>query len=161
MQAKRKDFAHYVDTHLSGDTAEFVREGIGVESLAMDYNKQIDTFKSILDDVASNTFKYYEITSSIQNKRIDKTDPMWAYLNYLRKHCIAGETDFLEVDMTTESAGSYEALLYKVLVTIDNFLGDDATISYSVAVNGTPKIGSVTFDEYGKPTFTEASPVSL
>lgn len=158
MQAKRKDFAHYVDTHLSGDTEEFTIEGIGVESLALDYNSEIDTFKSILDDVANNTFKSYSITSSIQNKRIEKTDPMWAYLNYLRKHCIAGETEFLEIDMTTENSGSYDALLYKVLITISSFLGDDATISYSIAVNGTPKIGTATITD-GVPTFTESSAV--
>lgn len=161
MQAKRKDFVHYVDTHLSGDAEEFTIEGIGVESLALDYNAQIDTFKSILDDVANNTFKSYEITSSINDKRIDKNDTMWTYLNYLRKHCIAGETKFLEVDMTTGNGGSYDALLYDVLITISSFLGEDAVVGYSVAVNGTPKIGTVTFGPDGKPVFTETPVVSL
>lgn len=162
MQAKRKDFAHYVDTHLEGSSEQYTREGIGVESLALEYNAQIDTFKSILDDVANNTFDGYEITSSINDKRIEKTDPMWAYLNHLRKNCIAGETKFLEVDMTTANNGSYDALLYDVLITISSFLGETAVIGYSVNVNGKPKIGTVTYSAGGVPTFTETTPsVSL
>ena len=158
MQAKRKEFAHYIDTDLTGSNENYVREGIGVEALSLEYNAQIDNFKTILDDVSDNTFKNYEITASIDNKRIDRTDSLWDYLNYLRKNCIAGETKYLEVDMGSLNNGSYEGLLYNVLITINNFLGEDATISYNIAVKKSPKIGTVTFVG-GKPVFTE--PVSL
>ena len=155
MQAKRKDFAQWVDTHLSGSTPDYTREGIGVEALAFEYDADIDSFKSILDDVASNTFKSYSITSSISDKRIELSDPMWPYLDYLRQHCTAGETTLIEINMTTGNNGTYNGLLYNVLVTIDSFLGEDAVIGYSIAVNGTPKIGTVTFNGDGKPVFTE------
>ena len=63
-QMKRKDFAHYFDTATSGTlTPEWELEGIGVEALSLSYNPQIDTFKQIIDDVASSTFDSYQIQS--------------------------------------------------------------------------------------------------
>ena len=73
MQLKRKDFAHYFDTSATGE-ANWVLEGIGVEALSLSYNPQIDTFKQIIDDVASSTFDSYQIQSSVSGKRIDKDE---------------------------------------------------------------------------------------
>ena len=63
-QLKRKDFAHYFDTSATGE-ANWELEGIGVEALSLSYNPQIDTFKQIIDDVASSTFDSYQIQSSV------------------------------------------------------------------------------------------------
>lgn len=159
-QMKRKDFAHYFDTSASGSlTPEWVREGIGVEALSLSYNPQIDTFKQILDDVASSTFDSYQIQSSVSGKRIDKDDPIWKWLNEARKKAESIETKMLEINMASgkgEGALSYEALQYNVLVVINEFLGENATISYDVYVKGKPTIGSVTMTS-GKPTFTESA----
>ena len=85
-QMKRKDFAHYFDTATSGTlTPDWTLEGIGVEALSLSYNPQIDTFKQIIDDVASSTFDSYQIQSSVSGKRIDKDDPIWTWLNEARK----------------------------------------------------------------------------
>ena len=70
-QLKRKDFAHYFDTSTT-EEANWELEGIGVEALSLAYNPQIDTFKQIIDDVASSTFDSYQIQSSVSGKRIDK-----------------------------------------------------------------------------------------
>lgn len=159
-QMKRKDFAHYFDTSASGSLApEWVREGIGVEALSLSYNPQIDTFKQIIDDVASSTFDSYQIQSSVSGKRIDKDDPIWKWLNEARKKAESIETKMLEINMASgkgEGALSYEALQYNVLVVINEFLGENATISYDVYVKGKPTIGSVTMTS-GKPTFTESA----
>ena len=157
-QLKRKDFAHYFDTSATGE-ANWELEGIGVEALSLAYNPQIDTFKQIIDDVASSTFDSYQIQSSVSGKRIDKDDKIWKWLNNARKKAESIETKMLEVDMssaTGDSTITYEALQYNVLIVINEFLGENATISYDVYVKGKPTVGSVTITS-GKPTFTESA----
>ena len=105
-QLKRKDFAHYFDTSTSGtSTPDWTLEGIGVEALSLSYNPQIDTFKQIIDDVASSTFDSYQIQSSVSGKRIDKDDPIWKWLNEARKKAESIETKMLEVDMSSATSG--------------------------------------------------------
>ena len=157
-QLKRKDFAHYFDTSTTGE-ANWELEGIGVEALSLAYNPQIDTFKQIIDDVASSTFDSYQIQSSVSGKRIDKDDKIWKWLNEARKKAESIETKMLEINMASgkgDGALSYEALQYNVLIVINEFLGENATISYDVYVKGKPTIGSVTMTS-GKPTFTESA----
>lgn len=155
-QIKRKDFAHYFDTSNGSGEANWVLEGIGVEALSLSYNPQIDTFKQIIDDVASSTFDSYQIQSSVSGKRIDKDDAIWKYLNKARRNAESIETKMLEVDMSSASTGSYEALQYNVLIVINEFLGENATISYDVYVKGKPTVGKVSITG-GKPTFTEGA----
>ena len=156
-QMKRKDFAHYFDTSTSGTlTPEWVLEGIGVEALSLSYNPQIDTYKQIIDDVASSTFDSYQIQSSVSGKRIDKDDEIWKWLNEARKKATSIETKMLEVNMASGTGSgtlSYEALQYNVLIVINEFLGENATISYDVYVKGKPTIGTVAISNQ-KPTFT-------
>ena len=159
-QMKRKDFAHYFDTATSGTlTPDWALEGIGVEALSLSYNPQIDTFKQIIDDVASSTFDSYQIQSSVSGKRIDKDDPIWKWLNDARKKAESIETKMLEVNMssaTGDVSTNYEALQYNVLIVINEFLGENATISYDVYVKGKPTVGTVTITS-GKPSFTESA----
>lgn len=156
-QLKRKDFAHYFDTSTSGSNPTWTLEGIGVEALSLAYNPQIDTFKQIIDDVSSSTFDSYQIQSSVSGKRIDKTDAIWTWLNTARKKAESIETKMLEVDMSSATSASssttYEALQYEVLVVINEFLGENATISYDVYVKGKPTTGKVTISDK-TPTFT-------
>ena len=158
-QLKRKDFAHYFDTATSGtSTPDWTLEGIGVEALSLSYNPQIDTFKQIIDDVASSTFDSYQIQSSVSGKRIDKDDKIWKWLNEARKKAESIETKMLEVNMASATSGpstTYEALQYNVLIVINEFLGENATISYDVYVKGKPTIGTVSISNK-KPTFTPA-----
>lgn len=156
-QLKRKDFAHYFDTSAT-EEANWELEGIGVEALSLSYNPQIDTFKQIIDDVASSTFDSYQIQSSVSGKRIDKDDEIWKWLNEARKKAESIETKMLEVNMASGTGSgtlSYEALQYNVLIVINEFLGENATISYDVYVKGKPTIGTVSISNQ-KPTFTPA-----
>ena len=62
----------------------------------------------------------------------------------------------LEVDMssaTGDLSTTYDALQYNVLIVINEFLGENATISYDVYVKGKPTIGTVAIANQ-KPTFT-------
>lgn len=152
-QYKRKDFAHWFDTTPTAGTRNYVVEGVGVEALSLEYNPQIDQFKSILDDVADATFDSYQIQSNVSGKRIYDTDEIWSFLNEARRNVDKIETTMLEIDMKSLNNSSYTASKYNVLIVINNFLGENATISYDLYVKGSPENGTVTFTD-GKPTFT-------
>ena len=149
-QALREKYAHFIDVNKGVGTADYEREGVGVEALSMSYNAQIDTFKTILSSQADSVFKNYDIQSSVSGKRIYSDDAIYTMLNTARKKAEAIETTLLEVDMTTTSP--YASVKYDVLIAIDEFLGEDATISYNIyyknPVEGTSTIAG------GKPSFT-------
>lgn len=158
-QLKRKDFAHYFNTASDTSNKTWTLEGIGVEALSLAYNPQIDTFKQIIDDVANSTFDSYQIQSSVSGKRIDKEDKIWKWLNTARKKAESIETQMLEIDMSSGTGSgslTYEASQYNVLVVINEFLGENATISYDVYVKGKPTTGTATISA-GVPTFTEGA----
>lgn len=157
-QLYRDQFAHYLNTATTtGEETTFtwVREGIGVDALSFDFNPQIDQFKTILDRNASATFKNYQIQSSVSDKRIDSDDEIYDYINGARKGATAIETQLLEIDMADAvSSGVYSATKYDVLIVINNFLGEDATISYDIYVKGSPVQGTATINAQGVPSFT-------
>ena len=153
-QLYRDQFAHYINI---GTTTErdFVLEGIGVESLSLSYNPQIDQYKTIIERNANATFNNYQIQSSVSGKRIYKGDKIYEFLNDARRNVKAIETEFLEVEMANaDESGNYVATLFNCLIVIDEFLGDGATIGYTLYVKGNPKHGTVTLAD-GKPTFVE------
>ena len=155
-QYKRKDFAHWFDTTPNAQTRNYVVEGVGVEALSLSYNPQIDQFKSILDDVADATFENYQIQSSVSGKRIYDTDEIWTFLNEARRNAEKIETTMLEIDMKSKTGESYTASKFNVLIVMNEFLGENATISYDLYVKGSPINGTVTFTD-GVPTFTETA----
>ena len=63
-QLYRDQFAHYFNTATTtGETTSpaWKLEGIGVDSLTMAFNPQVDQYKTIIDRNASATFKNYQI----------------------------------------------------------------------------------------------------
>ena len=159
-QLYRDQFAHYFNTHTtSGDSTNptWTLEGIGVDSLSMAFNPQVDQYKTILDRNASATFKNYQIQSSISGKRLYSDDEIYVYLNTARKSATAIETQLLEIDMAdTVSTGTYNAIKYDILIVINEFLGEDATISYDLYVKGTPVQGTATITG-GTPSFSPSA----
>lgn len=154
-QAKRSQFAHYLNTTPEAQTKKWVREGIGVEALSMSYNAQVDTYKTILADEADSVFKNYDIQSSVTGKRIYRTDEIYTTLDEIRRNAKALESQYLEIDMGQATGSSYVATQYDVLVVIDEFLGEDATISYNIYYKN-PKQGTATITD-GVPTFVETA----
>ncbi len=155
-QLYRDQFAHYINTGDSADSPTWTLEGIGVDALALSYNPQIDQYKTIIQRNADATFNNYQVQTSVSGKRIYKGDAVYEYLNEARKNMKALETQFLEVEMANaDEAGAYSATKFNCLIVIDEFLGENATISYTLYVKGDPTHGKVTIAG-GKPTFTEA-----
>lgn len=153
-QLYRDQFAHYFNTTPSSSVT-WSLEGTGVEALSMSFNPQVDQYKTIIQRNASATFKNYQIQSSVSNKRLYSDDAVYTFLDKARREATAIETQLLEVDMANAgtTTGSYVAIKYDVLIVINEFLGEDATISYDLYVTGTPVQGTATISD-GVPTFT-------
>jgi len=151
-QLYRDQFHHYLNTATTtGDESNptWKREGTGVEALSIAFNPQKDTYKTILDRTSNTTFNNYELSSSISDKRCYSEDPIYDYLDDLRRNATAGETQLIEINTAkTVTVGNYEAVKYKVLITINEWLGENATISYDIdysnPVQGTATISGST-----------------
>lgn len=154
-QLYRDQFAHYINTGADSSTPVWTLEGVGVDALALAYNPQIDQYKTIIERNANATFNNYQLQTSVSGKRIYKGDAMYEFLNEARRNMKAIETQILEVEMAnTEDEGNYVATKFNCLIVIDEFLGENATISYTLYVKGDPTHGTVTIAD-GTPTFVE------
>ena len=163
-QRFRDEYQHYINTAtITGETSNptWKREGEGVEALSVAFNAQIDTYKTILTRQAQSTFQNYQLSSSISGKRCYSDDPIYDYLDNLRRKATAGETQLIEIDSakTNGTAGHYQAVKYDVLITINEWLGEDATISYDINYSN-PKTGYATISN-STIEFTEDTNTSL
>lgn len=158
-QLYRDQFVHYINTKTKiGETENptWTLEGTGVESLSVAFNPQKDSYKDITKRTTKTTFKNYELSSSVSGKRLFSEDAMYEYLDDLRVHAIAGETQLIEINTAKQSgsiSGTYEAVKYDILITINEWLGEDATISYDIDYSN-PVVGTATISG-GIPTFNE------
>ena len=148
-QLFRDQFQHYVNTATINGATEnptYTREGQGVESLSVAFNPQKNTYKDITRRTASD-------------KRCYDTDPMYDYLYDLKKRAISAETQLVEVNTakTNGTAGNYDATRYDILITINEWLGENATISYDIDYTN-PVQGIATISN-GTITFTESASV--
>lgn len=159
-QLHRDEFAHYINTTPSGSNETWTLEGIGVESLSMAFNPQVSQYKQIIDRNANADFDGYQIQSSVGDKRIYKGDAMYEFLDEARRKAKSIETQLLEIDLpysTTEGgATSYQATKYNILIVINEFLGENATISYDLYVKGSPVQGTAVITNK-VPVFTETA----
>ena len=155
-QLYRDQFEHWVNTATTtGETANptWKREGKGLESLSVAFNPQKDTYKDITQRTSTTTFNSYQMSSSISDKRCYSEDPMYDYLYALKKNAQAAETQLIEINTAkTVSTGVYDATQYTILITINEWLGENASISYDIDYSS-PVQGTVTIAD-GVPTFT-------
>ena len=163
-QLQRHEFQHYLNiATVTGETSNptWKQEGEGVEALSVQFSAQKDTFKPILRSSTETVFQNYQLTSSINGKRCYEDEPIYEYLDNLRRKAIAGQTQLIEIDTakTNGTAGNYLAVKYNVLVTINEWLGENATISYDIDYSD-PKTG-IAVKSGDTITFTEDAETSL
>lgn len=157
-QMYRDEFAHYFNTTPSDTNPTWKLEGIGVDSMPLAFNPQVDQYKTIIDRNASASFKNYQLQASISGKRIYKDDPIYTWLKEFRRLGKSIETEMLEVDMaetvTSSTSTAYKATKCNVLIVFTDFLGEDAVISYDIYIQGDLIDGTVTIANK-VPTFVE------
>jgi len=163
-QLQRHEFQHYVNTAtIIGETSNptWTQEGEGVESLSVLFNVEKDTFKPIIRATTETTFKNYQLSSSISGKRCYEDEPMYEYLDNLRRKALPAQSQLIEINTakTNGTAGNYLAVKYDILITINEWLGEEATISYDIDYSN-PKTGIATISG-STITFVEDSDTSL
>ena len=142
-QLYRDQFAHYINTAPAAESPVWTLEGVGVDALALSYNPQIDQYKTIIERNANATFNNYQLQTSVSGKRTYKGDGVYEFLNEARRNMQAIETQILEVEMANAVGDSYTATKFNCLIVIDEFLGENATISYTLYFKGDPVHGTV------------------
>ena len=157
-QLYRDQYEHWINTATkTGETTSqnYVREGTGVEALSVAFNPQKDTYKTILNRTSQTTFNNYQLSTSVSGKRCYSEDAIYDYLDDLRKSATAGETQLVEINTakSTGTEGTYEAVQYNILITINEWLGENATISYDIDYSN-PVQGTATIGGAGGITFT-------
>jgi len=159
-QLFRDQFQHYVNTATTnGATANptYTREGSGVESLSIAFNPQKETYKDITQRTATTEFQNYQLSSSISGKRCKPEDPMYDYLYDLKKTATSANTQLVEINTakTNGTTGQYDATRYDILITINEWLGENVTISYDIDYTN-PVQGYATISS-GTVTFTPSA----
>lgn len=159
-QLFRDQFQHYVNTATTnGATVNptYTREGSGVESLSIAFNPQKETCKDITQRTATTEFQNYQLSTSISGKRCKPEDPMYDYLYDLKKTATSANTQLVEINTakTNGTAGQYDATRYDILITINEWLGENVTISYDIDYTN-PVQGYATISS-GTVTFTPSA----
>jgi len=163
-QLFRDQFEHWLNVATidgSTENPSYKREGRGVESLSISFNAQTETYKDITQRTSTTEFQSYQLSSSISGKRCKPDDPVYDYLYNLKAKAISANTQLVEINKakTNGTAGQYLATKYDVLITINEWLGDDVTISYDInyekPVQGyaTVSAGGITFTADAEPSY--------
>lgn len=149
----RSEFITYLDV-TPETTPTFEKLGIGITDLSIAYNPSVESEKWIIEDVARHIHESNEKQASV-SQSIYIGDPCYEFvekgldkLNY--------KTHILNINRAKElSDGTFAADLSDGLISITSYMGENATIEYDLYFEGDKKVGSVSFDEDGKPVFTE------
>ena len=150
----RDEFLTYLDT-TPNSTATYKILGIGITDYGVSYNPQVDQEKWIIEKNARNIHRSNQKQGSV-SQTIYKNDPCFEFVAAGRDETNY-KTHILDVDTWNGTGSTYPATLSDGMITVTQFMGEDATIEYDLYYNGNPKKGTVTFDSDGVPTFTETA----
>ena len=152
-KVNRSQFVTYLDTTPKATDMTFALLGVGITSYGISYNPQVETEKWIIEDNARSDHTSNQKQSSISQK-IYKNDPCFEFahggldkLNYT--------THILDIDRYKGSNGVYPAKLSDGLLTVTQYMNENAVLEYDLYYMGDPVEGTVTVDATtGVPTFT-------
>lgn len=155
----RDQMATYIDVAKNPTTPSWKLLGIGITGYGIAYNPQVTTEKWIINKNATSSLDGYQRQGDISQKCY-KGDPVFEFVNEIRRNCSIGaqvQTQVLDIDRYDQANGAFKATKSDIIVTITNYMAEDAVIEYSIYYNGDPVVGTVTFtDEV--PTFVEDTP---
>ena len=159
---KRKDIVLFINTEPSSESKSWGLYGKKTTSATYSYNPSSSSETYVTDDNATVTLDSYAVTID-GNMKCYFGDAVYDYVNKLRYNLAVGsdaETEVLLIDKydstTTEQGTSYKAQVFNATISVTNYGGDGGvtpTIEFTIALNGDPTNGSVTFAG-AVPTFT-------
>lgn len=130
--------------------------GTGVTEYGIAFNPQIETEKWIIHDNATSVHESNQKQGDVTQTAY-KGDAVYDYIHGLMDK-VNEETEVLDIDSYYGDNDIYPAKKSKVMITVNNYMGADASIEYSIYYNGDPTEGTVQFSQ-GKPTFTEGGSI--
>lgn len=145
-------------TFLKTGTNKWGLLGTGITEYGIAFNPQIETEKWIIHKNATSTLDSNQKQGDITQK-IYKGDACFDYVYSLMDKIGSDvESEVLDVDAWNGTGDVYPAKKSKVIIAINNYMGEDASIEYSIYYNGDPEEGTVQITD-GEPTFTKAQSV--
>lgn len=147
---KRSQFLTYLNTGTSANPTWSVL-GVGVTDYGIDYNPQVDTEKWIIEDNARNDHSSNQKQSSVTQKCY-KGDAVFEFINSARDQ-LNFKAQVLDIDRWNGTNSSYPAKKSDVMITITSYMGEDASIEYTIYYDGDSVDGNVTFTGT-TPSFT-------
>ena len=150
-KVNRSQFLSYLDTTPNSQNPTWAILGIGITEYGIAYNPQVDTEKWIIEDNARTDHSSNQKQGSVTQK-IYKNDPCFAFvaagrdkLNY-RSHV-------LDIDTYSGTGSNYPAKMSDVVITVTNYMGENAEIEYDIYYGGDSVEGTVTITD-GVPSFS-------
>ena len=153
QKVKRSQFLTFLDTTPASLTPTWKVLGIGITDYGIDYNPQVDTEKWIIEDNARTDHTSNEKQSTVTQK-IYKNDPCFEFVQAGRDE-LNYKSHVLDIDRWNGTGNTYPAKMSDVVITVNTWMGEEATIEYDLYYDGDAKVGTVQFDANGVPTFTE------
>lgn len=148
---KRSQFLTYLNTTPSLQTYKWDVLGVGITEYGISFNPQVDTEKWIIEDNARTDHSSNQKQGSVSQKCY-KGDAVFEFINAGRDQ-LNYKTQILDIDRWNGTGTSYPAKMNDVIITVTNYMGEDASIEYDIYYDGDATEGTVTFTG-STPTFT-------
>ena len=161
---KRPLIAHFLDTSKSPtyESATWVRIGVNVTDMSIDYGAQTETEQDIVSNSATTDVTGYQPTSAV-SQQCTKGDGIFEFITELRRNrAILGDchTWMLNVDLWDSSGEdsnkTYAAEVQEVSIQVDTYGGaggETPVQDFTINFIGDPVKGTVTISG-GTPTFS-------
>lgn len=150
----RSEWLTYLDVTPTATSMDLEVLGVGITDMAIAYNPTVDSEKWIIEDAARHIHNANEKQAAV-SQTIYKNDPCYQFVKNGRDK-LNYTTHIVDVDRTNEiSDGVYYAEMTNGLIAIDTWMGENASVEYTLYYEGDKVTGTVSFDaSTGKPTFT-------
>ena len=149
----RNTVLSFLDVTPNALTMDLEVLGIGITDYGISYNPQVDQEKWIIEKNARSIHKSNQKQGSVSQTAY-KGDPVFEFVANGRDQ-LNYKTHIVDVDIWNATGSNYPAKLTDGLISITQFMNEDAVVEYDLYYNGDPVEGIVTFDATtGKPTFT-------
>ena len=147
----RSQFLTYLNTTPSATEKTWSVLGVGITEYGIAFNPQVDAEKWIIEDNARNDHSSNQKQGSV-TQRCYKGDPVFEFINAGRDQ-LNYKTQVLDIDRWNGTGTTYPAKMNDVIITVTNYMGENAEIEYDIYYDGDATEGTVTFTG-STPTFT-------
>ena len=146
----------FLDVTPTANTMQLEVLGIGITDYGISYNPQVEQEKWIIEKNARNVHESNQKQGSVSQTAY-KGDPVFEFVAAGRDK-LNYKTHIVDVDIFAGENGVYPAKMTDGIITITQFMNENAVVEYDLYYDGDAVEGTVTFDaSTGKAIFTETA----